>query len=247
MTLHAKVKARLAELDMTFAELSKLCGLSQPYLSQIIKGQRRLSAKHIAEMSKHLQVPESFFFIDDLTKRLFMNRADYHKAIAEELIRAQSEVIFITPSRYTSAEELSQQEILKAKEKIVKKVNRYMGIVPQDPSRLKSAHELIESGIDIRLHREVLDTDLTFTIIDRRTVVIGTPIQIGDLSSRGFVAHSSVLIKLLLEYFDELWISATNFRDYAKKVISDMRKAGLSEETITERIGFSPSELEGKV
>jgi len=97
MTLQTKVKTRLAELNMTLGQLAKLIEVSQPYLSLILKGERRLSAKHIKAMAKHLQVPESFFFTDEYdvpTERLVYKSApskevldEYNKAL-EHLAKA---------------------------------------------------------------------------------------------------------------------------------------------------------------
>ncbi len=56
--------------------------------------------------------------IEDLkaTRELFLNRAEYHKAIAKQISTVQTEVVFLSVSLPTSQEEISQQEILTIEE-----------------------------------------------------------------------------------------------------------------------------------
>lgn len=270
MSFHELLKQFRKEKNITQKALCEKTGISHSYITLLEKGRRMPRRDKILKISAALKLNEEEtnnlllsagqvsqdvgLAVEKIKikKELFIKRENYHILIGELVDMARKEVVYISPSQHTSEEEPSQEYIIKAKKKAIERKVRYRGILPKDPTRIRTAQEHFESGEDIRLHREVRYTDLIFTIIDKKTAVVATQIDPyekedsnnQELSRMGFVTHSKILIRLLLEYFDNLWISATDFKSYLQEILSNMKKENLSEETIEKRMGFSPSKLE---
>jgi hypothetical protein len=98
-------------------------------------------------------------------------------------------------------------------------------ILPKSPDRLVVANQYRKAGAEIRLHADIIVSDLRYTVIDNTYTVLGLPSSAGENqpTREGYVIPSEALAEIFLRQFQTRWEEAATYDEYLKTIVSEIR------------------------
>ncbi len=178
-----------------------------------------------------------------------VSRQEYFNLVLSSIQESQKEIAGIitgTKPREEDREIVNKitNELKRAKERGVK--IRY--ILPKSTDRFEVGCQYSSSGAHIRFHPGLIVSDVRFTIIDNRMIVLGFPSISGRDSptKEGYIIPSEGLSSIFLNIFDQHWNESQECGEYIKEVLTELLKHNerLSAEKISAELGIPVNEIE---
>lgn len=129
-------------------------------------------------------------------------------------------------------------ELRKAKERGV--MIRY--ILPKSTDRFEIGCLYSDAGAIIKFHPGLIVSDVRFTVIDGKTVILGLPSIKGynNPTKEGYILPSEGLSSIFMRIFDQHWEESQDCSDYIRDVINELLKHNehLSKEKISAQLNI---------
>jgi hypothetical protein len=172
-----------------------------------------------------------------------VSRQEYFNLVISSIQESSKEIAgLITGSKPSEEDrELIKKiswELKKASERGVK--IRYL--LPKSTDRFEVACLYSDSGANIRFHPGLLVSDVRFTIIDGRMLLLGLPSISGKDSptKEGYILPSEGISGIFMNIFEQHWNESVECEEYIKEVLTDLYKHNqkLSKDKISLELGI---------
>ncbi len=121
-------------------------------------------------------------------------------------------------------------------------------LMPKSQERLGVAYRYRSAGAAVRFHPALLVTDLRYIIVDHRLTVLGLPSAIGENqpTREGYSISSEALADIFTQQFNSKWSAATDYDDYAREVLSEIKShnSSVSTKLLSARLLIPTAEIE---
>ncbi len=169
-----------------------------------------------------------------LTRRR-LGRESYLEMIKKGLSEAKESIIFVATSlepRRPTNELYSHMEGLRLKE--------YKAVVPEESSKIKAMLELMNRGVEVKVHSFANVSNFRFNVIDEEKVIIGLSRREDEPSTEGIWIENKVLAKILRDFFLKLFHKAKPLDIFIKESIKELLEANptWTEEFVRKQLGL---------
>lgn len=178
-----------------------------------------------------------------------VSRQEYFSHIVEGMQGAVNYVqAVVTGTAPVSAE--TTNHVMRITEQIRAARKRSVAVqylMPKSQDRISLAHRYREAGAEVRFHSSLLLGDMTYTIFDGNTVVIGLPLVVGEGEPirEGFRIPSEGIVEIFRQQFEAKWKQGTDLDQYLHELLLEAGKANphLSRRLIANQLGVPESEI----
>lgn len=171
-----------------------------------------------------------------------LSRHEYFMTLADIMMDAESDVVGFITGRRPSGDDLKRtREIVSHIERLSKAGVAVRYVMPRFQDRLHIGCHYQRAGAEVR-YSACPGRDYRYTVIDRRTALIGIPESAGEreATKKGYTIPSLGLASLLREDFFACWKEATPFADYVKETL---RATGATPAALAEELKIDEHEL----
>ena len=103
-----------------------------------------------------------------------------------------------------------------------------------------------EAGAEIKFHPGLVVSDLLYSVVDSKTVVIGLPLTVGHYqpTREGFMIPSEALSEILVSRFDEKWTTGMGYDDYVREALLEIKShnPNVSEKVLSNHLQIPEAE-----
>ncbi len=172
-----------------------------------------------------------------------VSRQEYFNLVISSIQESNKEIAGLITGSKPSEED---RELIKKISLELKKANergvRIRYLLPKSTDRFEVACLYSDSGANIRFHPGLLVSDVRFTIIDGKTLLLGLPSISGRDSptKEGYILPSEGISGIFMNIFEQHWNESVECEEYIKEVLVDLYKHNqkLSKDKISQELGI---------
>lgn len=149
------------------------------------------------------------------TTRVELGRESYVSMKRNALLDANREVCFVSRTVNADVEQPGGYR----PERLYRRGVRYRCITGTDPSKLRDMFELHQRGVEVRVSPFVILSTFRFHVWDDKGAVLGFSVEAEEDEIRGIEAMNSYFSRMLRQHFEELWVGATPWEEWAASLL----------------------------
>jgi len=157
-----------------------------------------------------------------------ITRQEYFVAVVDSIQRAQNQLCGSVTGSPPAHEEVEViQQILAAITDAARRGVRMRYLLPLAPDRLQMGRRYKLSGAEVKFHPSLLMSDVRYTLVDDKIVLVGVPARKGknEPTRKGFTIPSESVAYLFKTQFETQWSSneAKGYQEYLGELVTQAR------------------------